>query len=95
MTPAPIVITATFVGYVTFGFWGGVVATIAIFTPSFLFVIGTVPYYDRLRNWQLYQKAFQGILFSFVGLLLERHQANQGKPGVIMQGEPGIRKEKL
>lgn len=70
MTPAPIVITATFVGYVTFGFWGGVVATIAIFTPSFLFVIGTVPYYDRLRNWQLYQKMFQGIRFSFVGLLL-------------------------
>jgi chromate transporter len=70
VTPGPIVITATFVGFLTFGFWGGVVATIAIFTPSFLFVIGTVPYYDRLRNWQLYQKAFQGILFSFVGLLL-------------------------
>jgi chromate transporter len=70
VTPGPIVVTATFVGFLTYGFWGGVVATIAIFTPSFLFVIGTVPYYDRLRNWQLYQKMFQGILFSFVGLLL-------------------------
>jgi chromate transporter len=70
VTPGPIVVTATFVGFLTYGFWGGVVATIAIFTPSFLFVIGTVPYYDRLRNWQVYQKMFQGILFSFVGLLL-------------------------
>jgi chromate transporter len=70
VTPGPIVITATFVGFLAYGFWGGVVATIAIFTPSFLFVIGTVPYYDRLRSSQLYQKMFQGILFSFVGLLL-------------------------
>ena len=70
VTPGPIVITATFVGVLSYGFWGGIVATIAIFTPSFLFVIGTVPYYDQLRNSQLYQKIFQGILFSFVGLLL-------------------------
>lgn len=70
VTPGPIVITATFVGFLTYGFWGGVVATIAIFIPSFLFVIGTVPYYDRLRSSQLYQNMFQGILFSFVGLLL-------------------------
>jgi chromate transporter len=70
VTPGPIVITATFVGFLAYGFWGGVVATIGIFTPSFLFVVGTVPYYDRLRSSQLYQKIFQGILFSFVGLLL-------------------------
>jgi chromate transporter len=70
VTPGPIVITATFVGFLAYGFWGGVVATIGIFTPSFLFVVGTVPYYDRLRSSQLYQKMFQGILFSFVGLLL-------------------------
>ncbi|MDD1701216.1 MAG: chromate efflux transporter [Methanoregula sp.] len=70
VTPGPIVITATFVGFLSYGFWGGIVATIAIFIPSFLFVVGTVPYYDRLRSSQLYQKIFQGILFSFVGLLL-------------------------
>jgi chromate transporter len=70
VTPGPIVITATFVGFLAYGFWGGVIATIAIFTPSFLFVVGTVPYYDWLRRSQLYQKMFKGILFSFVGLLL-------------------------
>ena len=70
VTPGPIVITAMFVGFLAYGFWGGVVATIAIFTPSFLVVIGTVPYYDWLRSSQVYQRMFQGILFSFVGLLL-------------------------
>ena len=69
VTPGPIVITATFVGFISYGFWGGVVATIAIFIPSFLFVVGTVPSYDRLRGSQMYQKMFKGILFSFVGLL--------------------------
>ncbi|MEN6396433.1 MAG: chromate efflux transporter, partial [Methanoregula sp.] len=38
VTPGPIVITATFVGFLTYGFWGGIIATIAIFTPSFLMV---------------------------------------------------------
>ena len=70
VTPGPIVITATFVGFLAYGFWGGIVATIGIFTPSFLFVIGTVPYYDRLRSSLVYQKMFRGILFSFIGLLL-------------------------
>ncbi|MEN6395521.1 MAG: chromate efflux transporter [Methanoregula sp.] len=70
VTPGPIIITATFVGFLTYGFLGGVVATIAIFTPSFLIAVGTVPYYDRLRGSRIYQKMFQGILFSFVGLLL-------------------------
>lgn len=70
VTPGPIVVTATFVGFLAYGFWGGVVATIAIFTPSFLFVVGMVPYHDRLRSSPLYQRLFKGILFSFVGLLL-------------------------
>jgi chromate transporter len=70
VTPGPIVITATFVGYLTYGFFGGVVATIAIFTPSFLVVIGAIPYYDWLKGSTAYRNMFQGILFSFVGLLL-------------------------
>lgn len=70
VTPGPIVITATFVGYLTYGFWGGVVATIGMFIPSFLMVLGTIPYYDWLKGSTLYRKMFQGVLFSFVGLLL-------------------------
>ena len=39
VTPGPIVITSTFVGYLTYGIAGAIVATVAIFTPSFLMVI--------------------------------------------------------
>jgi chromate transporter len=70
VTPGPIVITATFIGYMQYGLMGGLIATVAIFLPSFLIIAGTVPYYDRLRSSPWFNRALRGILFSFVGLLL-------------------------
>ena len=70
VTPGPIVITATFIGYLQYGLAGSVIATVAIFLPSFLMIAGTVPYYDRLRSSSWFNRALRGILYSFVGLLL-------------------------
>src|SRR6516164_1756961 len=36
ISPGPVVITATFVGYLVAGFWGSLVSTIGIFFPSFI-----------------------------------------------------------
>jgi chromate transporter len=69
VTPGPIVITATFVGYQIAGLLGAVVGTIAIFTPSFLMVLITVPYFDRLQHSLVFRRALRGVLASFVGLL--------------------------
>jgi chromate transporter len=70
ITPGPIVITATFVGYMVYGPIGAIVATISVFLPSFLIVIGVVPYFDRWRNSVYFTKAVGAIFCSFVGLLL-------------------------
>jgi chromate transporter len=70
VTPGPIVITATFVGYWLQGIPGTIVATASIFLPSFLMVVGIVPYYDRLRANAYFNRCISGILSSFVGLLL-------------------------
>jgi chromate transporter len=69
ITPGPIVITAAFVGYIVYGPIGGIVATIGILLPSFLMVVGTVPYYDRLSSSPEFNRAVNGIFCSFVGLL--------------------------
>jgi chromate transporter len=70
VTPGPIVITSTFVGYIVQGFAGAVVATIAIFTPSFFMVVTVAPIFDRLKSSPYFSKVIDGILASFVGLLI-------------------------
>jgi len=70
ITPGPIVITATFIGYVLWGPVGGAIATISVFLPSFVMVIGTSPWFDRLRYSPSFNKVIGGVLCSFVGLLL-------------------------
>jgi chromate transporter len=69
VTPGPIVITATFVGYLLAGPLGGLVSTLSIFFPSFVILVGVAPYFDHLRVSPSFNKAIQGILSSFVGLL--------------------------
>jgi chromate transporter len=68
-TPGPIVITATFVGYLVAGIPGALIATVAIFLPSFLILIGVAPWFDKMRRSPWFARAIGGILCSFVGLL--------------------------
>ena len=70
VTPGPIVITATFVGYLMASLPGALVGTISIFTPSLIMLTAAVPYFDRIQSNTLFQRGMRGILVSFVGLLL-------------------------
>jgi chromate transporter len=70
ITPGSIIITATFIGYIKYGIAGSLIATIYVFTPSFLILIGLVPFFDRLKKYPQFNRAVRGVLCSFVGLLL-------------------------
>jgi chromate transporter len=70
VTPGPIVITATFIGYEIAGLAGAIVSTIAVFSPSLFVLLLTEPYFDRLQRSTFFRLAVRGILASFVGLLL-------------------------
>lgn len=52
------------------GWPGGLFALAAMFFPSFLLVIGAVPFWDRLRGWSSFGGALRGINAAVVGLLL-------------------------
>ena len=70
VTPGPIVITATFVGYLIAFLPGALIGTVSIFAPSLIMLTLAVPYADRIQNNSLFQRGMHGILVSFVGLLL-------------------------
>jgi chromate transporter len=70
ITPGPITITATFVGYLLRGAIGALVATIGMYLPSFLLLIVTAPYFKRLLASSKFVAAAGGALCSFVGLLI-------------------------
>jgi len=69
LTPGPIVITATFVGYLLHGLTGAFIATVGMFLPSLVLLIGIAPHFFRLRASRRFNQAIDGILCSFVGLL--------------------------
>lgn len=69
VTPGSIIIAATFFGYMHFGIVGSILATICVFTPSFLILMGIIPFFDKLSSYPQFNKVINGILCSFVGLL--------------------------
>src|SRR6266849_5449734 len=70
INPGPVVITATFVGYVVAGFWGSVVSTIGIFLPSFLLVLIVAPMLIRYRTNPNVQGFVKGAYAAAIGTIL-------------------------
>lgn len=69
VTPGPFLITATFIGFKLAGFWGGLLATFAIFSPSFAMTLVFTEVFARISNLKAVRGALAGVMASFVGLL--------------------------
>jgi len=70
ITPGPVLITATFVGYRVAGTLGALVATISIFLPAFLMTIAAASSLRRFRSNEQVQSFLRGIAPAVVGLLV-------------------------
>jgi chromate transporter len=70
ISPGPVVITATFVGYLVAGFWGSLVSTIGIFLPSFLFVLIIAPILVRHGKNPNVQGFVRGAYAAAIGTIL-------------------------
>lgn len=70
MSPGPVVITATFVGYLVAGFAGALAATVGIFLPSFLLVLIVAPILIRHRANRNVQGFVKGAYGAAIGTIL-------------------------
>lgn len=69
VTPGPVFTTATFVGYQIAGVAGAVVATVAIFTPSFLFVALLDRIVPAIRRSAAAGAALDAVVAASLGLM--------------------------
>jgi len=70
ITPGPVLITATFIGYRVAGTLGALVATLSVFLPAFLMTIAAASSLRRFRNNEQVQSFLRGIAPAVVGLLI-------------------------
>ncbi|MGH8137075.1 MAG: chromate efflux transporter [Steroidobacteraceae bacterium] len=70
ISPGPVVITATFVGYLVAGFTGALAATVGIFLPSFLLVLLVAPLMVRHRANRNIQGFVKGAYGAAIGTIL-------------------------
>jgi chromate transporter len=70
LSPGPVVITATFVGYLVAGFWGSLVSTIGIFLPSFILILVVAPILLRHRGNANVQGFIKGAYAAAIGTIL-------------------------
>jgi chromate transporter len=70
ITPGPFLITSAFIGYKMGGIGAALLATFAIFSPSFAMTLVFTELFSRLSNLKVVRGALRGILASFVGLMI-------------------------
>lgn len=69
VTPGPVFTTATFIGYLVAGLPGALLATLAIFLPSFFFVPAVYPLVPRLRRSPRMSALLDGVNVGAIGLM--------------------------
>jgi len=70
LSPGPVVITATFVGYLVAGLRGALISTIGIFLPSFLLVVIVAPVLLRHRSNPNVQGFVKGAYAAAIGTIV-------------------------
>lgn len=69
ITPGPILISATFIGYKVAGIWGSFVATVSIFLPAGILMIAGSHFLEKFKNSNLVYAVFMGLRPAVIGLI--------------------------
>lgn len=68
--PGPLFTLSAYLGQLMGSGWGVLIAVFAMFLPSFLLVIGTLPFWSIIRTKSGVQAALKGVNAAVVGILL-------------------------
>ena len=82
VTPGPVVITATFIGFKAAGLVGAIVATLAIFFPSFLLASCAARYLEQFRTNRQVNAFLKGLAPAVLGMLLAA-AISLGRAGIV------------
>ena len=69
LTPGPVLLLATFIGFLLHGWIGAIVATVAIFSAPFALVTLTGTWLDRIRSRRPVRAALRGLTPAVLGLM--------------------------
>lgn len=70
VTPGPVLITGTFIGYHVLGVWGAVLGTLAIFAPGGIAMFFLTRQHHRIRQLRWLWAMVRGVVAAFIGVLL-------------------------
>jgi chromate transporter len=85
--PGPLFTFAAYLGAVIGGWKIAVLCLLGIFLPSFLLVVGVLPFWDALRKKAAAQSALRGVNAAVVGLLLAAFYDPVWTAGILTKGD--------
>lgn len=69
ITPGPIFVSATFIGYKLAGFWGALNATISIFAPTAVLTIFCARFFNKISKSAIVTAIFKGLRPAIIGMI--------------------------
>jgi chromate transporter len=88
--PGPLFTFAAYLGAVIGGWKTAVVCLVAIFLPSFLLVVGILPFWEGLRRRETAQAVLRGVNAAVVGLLLAAFYNPVWTSGIFTKADFGL-----
>lgn len=70
ITPGPIFVSATFIGYKLAGFWGALNATISIFLPTAILTIVCTRFFNQISKSASLVAIFKGLRPAIIGMIV-------------------------
>lgn len=82
VTPGPVIISATFIGYKVCGFWGALVSTISVILPSFIMICFATEGIRRFRESRYLSGFLHGARIAVIAVIFEA-AFNIGKGAIL------------